>query len=57
MQIKCLPRNLYRFYSWGRTQVCLDAYRKEVVLSQSLGTHRKTRILFSARLIWKPIFG
>ena len=30
MQIKCLPKNLYRFYAWSRSQECLDAYRREI---------------------------
>lgn len=30
MQIKCLPKNVYRFYAWSRSQDCLDAYRLEI---------------------------
>jgi len=30
MQIKCLPKNVYRFYAWSRSQDCLDAYRREI---------------------------
>ena len=30
MQIKCLAKNLYRFYAWSRSQECLDAYRREI---------------------------
>ena len=33
MQIKCLPRNLYRFYACSRSQECLDAYRREIAAS------------------------
>ena len=30
MQIKCLPKNVYRFYAWSSSQDCLDAYRREI---------------------------
>ena len=30
MQIKCLPKNVYRFYACSRSQDCLDAYRREI---------------------------
>ena len=30
MQIKNLPKNLYHFYAWARSQECLDAYRKKI---------------------------
>ena len=30
MQIKCLPKTVYRFYAWSRSQDCLDAYRREI---------------------------
>ena len=30
MQIKNLPKNLYRFYAWARSQECLDAYREKI---------------------------
>ena len=30
MQIKNLPRNLYRFYAWSKSQECLDAYRRKM---------------------------
>ncbi len=28
MQIKYLHKNIYKLYSYARTQECLDAYRK-----------------------------
>ena len=33
MQIKCLPRNLYKFYAWSRSQECLDAHRQQIEAS------------------------
>ena len=33
MQIKCLPRSLYRFYSWSRSQECLDEHRRTLEAS------------------------
>ena len=33
MQIKCLPRNLYKFYAWSRSQECLDTHRKRIEAS------------------------
>ena len=29
MQIKYLPKNIYKLYSYARTQECLDVYRKK----------------------------
>ena len=33
MQIKCLPRNVYRFYAWARSQECLDEHRRHLEAS------------------------
>ena len=33
MQIKCLPRNVYRFYAWARSQECLDEHRRTLEAS------------------------
>ena len=33
MQINYLPKNVYRFYAWARTQECLDAYRQRLEAS------------------------
>lgn len=30
MQIKNLPKNLYRLYAWARSQECLEAYRAKI---------------------------